>query len=159
MNLSILPDSLDGDTARALIAELNAELDSIYPPDANFFALAPEEVDTGAGIFLVVRADGEAVGCGAIRKGEGGYGEVKRMYVKPAWRGRGVARALLGALEGHARTLGIRTLRLETGNRQPEAMGLYERCGYARIEAFGEYVGAPFSVCYAKRVDVDAPPA
>jgi ribosomal protein S18 acetylase RimI-like enzyme len=81
-----------------------------------------------------------------------GVGEVKRMYVAPAFRGRGIARALLRALEAAAGRLGVAVLRLETGTRQPEAIGLYEAAGYARIPAFGEYVGDPLSVCFEKRL-------
>ena len=73
--------------------------------------------------------------------------EVKRMYVANVARGMGVGRALLRALEGEARELGARRLVLETGVRQPEAIGLYESAGLERIEAFGEYVGSEFSVC------------
>jgi GNAT superfamily N-acetyltransferase len=69
--------------------------------------------------------------------------ELKRMYVVPDARGRGVATALLSALEGAARDRGWTTLRLETGPRQPEAIALYTRAGYRPIEAFGAYTGAP----------------
>jgi putative acetyltransferase len=87
-----------------------------------------------------------------VRFLERGIGEVKRMCVAPAFRGRGIARALLRGLEGAACQLGFAALRLETGTRQPEAIGLYEAAGYARIPAFGEYAGDPFSVCFEKRV-------
>jgi GNAT superfamily N-acetyltransferase len=82
------------------------------------------------------------VGCGALRALGDGAAEVKRMYVVPAARGRGVARAVLAGLEAAARERGWSTLRLETGPRQPEAVGLYTRAGYRPIRAFGVYVGA-----------------
>ena len=87
--------------------------------------------------------DGTALGCGALRGLGDGAAEVKRMYVVPAARGRGVSRAVLCALEDAARARGWTTLRLETGPRQPEAIGLYTSPGYRPVEAFGAYVGDP----------------
>jgi GNAT superfamily N-acetyltransferase len=95
-------------------------------------------------VVLVAREDdGTAVGCGALRELGPGVAEVKRMFVVPAARGRGVARAVLGALEDAARERGWTTLRLETGPRQPEAIGLYASAGYRPIDAFGAYDGHP----------------
>jgi GNAT superfamily N-acetyltransferase len=76
--------------------------------------------------------------------------EIKRMYVAPEVRGRGVGRQLLVSLEAEARRLGISRLVLETGPRQPEALALYRGAGYVEIPLFGEYIGAEFSVCMAK---------
>jgi N-acetylglutamate synthase-like GNAT family acetyltransferase len=78
--------------------------------------------------------------------------EIKRMYVVPDLRGQGIARRLLTALEAESTALGIARLVLETGARQPEALALYERAGFARIPAFGEYVDSPLSVCMAKQL-------
>lgn len=100
--------------------------------------------------FLTAAVDGLAVGCGAVQPAGPGLGEVKRMYVVPAYRGRGIARALLGALEELARSLGHDTLRLTTGIRQPEAIALYESSGYLRTEPYGKYVDEPLTRCYAK---------
>ena len=95
-------------------------------------------------VVLVARDDaGTALGCGALRVLGNGVAEVKRMYVAPAERGRGVAKAVLAGLEEAARERGWTTLRLETGPRQPEAIGLYSQAGYRPIEAFGAYVDAP----------------
>ena len=95
-------------------------------------------------VVLVARDDGgTALGCGALRVLGDGVAEVKRMYVAPAERGRGVAKAVLAGLEEAARERGWTTLRLETGPRQPEAIGLYSQAGYRPIEAFGAYVDAP----------------
>jgi GNAT superfamily N-acetyltransferase len=74
------------------------------------------------------------------------------MYVVPAFRGQGIARRLLTALEAESTALGISRLVLETGDRQPEALALYERAGFARIPAFGKYVDSPLSVCMAKQL-------
>ena len=95
-------------------------------------------------VVLVARDDGgTALGCGALRVLGDGVAEVKRMYVAPAERGRGVAKAVLAGLDEAARERGWTTLRLETGPRQPEAIGLYSQAGYRPIEAFGAYVDAP----------------
>jgi GNAT superfamily N-acetyltransferase len=87
-----------------------------------------------------------------VRRNEPGVAEIKRMYVTPGARGRGVGRFILDELEAVARQLGIRRLVLETGPRQPEALALYRRAGYVEIPLFGEYVGAEFSVCMAKNL-------
>jgi len=95
-------------------------------------------------VVLVARGeDGTALGCGALRELGIGVAEIKRMFVVPAARGRGVSKALLAALEDVARERGWTTLRLETGPRQPEAIGLYLGAGYRPIEAFGAYAGHP----------------
>jgi GNAT superfamily N-acetyltransferase len=96
------------------------------------------------GVVAVARDDdGTALGCGALRRLGDGVAEVKRMYVVPTARGRGVSRAVLAALEDIARERGWTTLRLETGPLQPEAIGLYATSGYRRIEAFAGYAGDP----------------
>lgn len=95
-------------------------------------------------VVLVARDDdGTPVGCGALRALGGGAAEVKRMYVVPAARRRGVSRVLLVALEEAARTRGWTTLRLETGPLQTAAVALYESGGYRPIAAFGGYAGDP----------------
>jgi GNAT superfamily N-acetyltransferase len=131
-------------TAQALIAALDVELSGRYPePGATHFRLDPQEVAPGSGAFLVAHVDGEPLGCGAIRRLADGSAELKRMYVAPAARGRGIGRALLDALTREARALGIVRLVLETGVRQPEAVALYTRAGFVPIAPFGEYVDQP----------------
>jgi GNAT superfamily N-acetyltransferase len=106
----------------------------------------PGSPPSAADVSVVVVArddDGTALGCGALRALTEGVAEVKRMYVVPAARGRGVSRALLSGLEDAARERGWTTLRLETGPLQPEAVGLYATSGYRPIEAFGAYAGDP----------------
>ena len=140
-------------TARNLILALNAELSSRYPEDgACHFRLDAEEVAEGRGMFLVAYRGERPIGCGAVRRIEEQTGELKRMYVCPEERCRGVGRAILDGLEAEARKLGINKLLLETGIRNPEAIALYERAGFSRIPAFGEYVGSPISVCMAKEL-------
>jgi GNAT superfamily N-acetyltransferase len=150
-SVRIEPRDLGSPDADRLIAALNAELTERYPEEgANHFRLDAEEVAPGRGAFLVAHHGESAVGCGAVRLISQAEAEVKRMYVDDAARGMGVGRALLRALEDEARALGATRLVLETGVRQPEAIGLYESAGFERIEAFGEYVGSEFSVCMAK---------
>lgn len=131
-----------------LIEALDAYQKPLYPAESHhgidLAALSAPEV-----IFAVARDDaGGAVACGAIvldgRHGE--RGELKRMYTLPACRGRGVAKALLATLEAEATRRGCREFVLETGFRQPEAIGLYERLGYQRCGPFGDYVDDPNSV-------------
>jgi putative acetyltransferase len=149
--LTITPEPLSGTHAQALIARLNAELTERYPePEDRHFELADAQVSEGQGVFLVARLDGEAVGCGALRRLDDVTGELKRMYVAPDARGNGVGRRLLAELERHARGLGLRRLVLETGLRQHEAMGLYETAGFAHIQCFGEYAHSRASVCLEK---------
>ena len=101
---------------------------------------------------LVVTVDGRAVACGAWQPLEPGVAELKRMYVRPAYRGRGIARQLVVALEEEAFAAGRPVLRLETGTYLTAAIALYESSGYRRIPVYGEYAGNPFSVCYEKRL-------
>jgi GNAT superfamily N-acetyltransferase len=108
-------------------------------------------------VVLVARdEDGTAVGCGALRDLGDGVAEVKRMYVVPTARGRGVSKVVLAGLENAARERGWTTLRLETGTQQPEAVRLYTSAGYRPIAAFGGYVGAPHtedSLFYERSLD------
>jgi putative acetyltransferase len=139
--------------ALRLIEALNAELSGRYPEaGANHFRLDPDEVAEGRGAFLIASIDGEPVGCGAVRRLDAGTAEVKRMYVTPGTRGRGVGSAILNRLEDECRRLGVGRLVLETGQRQPEALALYARAGFERIPPFGEYLGSPLSVCMAKEI-------
>ncbi|GAA1637645.1 GNAT family N-acetyltransferase [Nonomuraea maheshkhaliensis] len=100
--------------------------------------------------FLVAEVDDLAAGCGAVQPAEGTTGELKRMYVTPGHRGRGIARSLLKALEGLAAEMGYDRLRLATGHLQPEAIALYESAGYRATAPYGKYVGEPLVYCYAK---------
>jgi GNAT superfamily N-acetyltransferase len=156
--LTVAPEPLAGPAATALIALLDAELTERYPSPADrHFTLAAEQVAEGHGVFLVARAGGEPVGCGALRRLDAATGELKRMYVTPAARGAGIGRRILVELEGHARRLGLRRLVLETGDAQHEAMGLYESAGFARIACYGEYLASRASVCMGKRLVTDDP--
>ena len=118
-----------------------------FTPPAGAFVVAWLEVDGG---------DAEPVGCGGIRGIGDGRCELKRMYVAPEARGRGIARALLERLEDEAVALGFTEVWLETGIEQPEAIDLYESSGYDPIPDFGRYRGEPKVRSYGKRISVPA---
>jgi GNAT superfamily N-acetyltransferase len=99
---------------------------------------------------VVAYAEDRPVGCGAIKPYGDEAAEVKRMYVDPAHRGQGVASHILQELEAWAAELGYARCVLETGRRQPEAIALYGKCGYGRIENYGPYVGVENSLCFGK---------
>lgn len=103
--------------------------------------------------FLVAFVDGRAAGCGAIQPLDASTGELRRIFVLADYRGRGIARMLLTALEDLARTMRYTKLRLGTGVRQPEAVALYQSCGYVRIQRYGVYLDGPWKLCYEKRLD------
>jgi putative acetyltransferase len=129
----------------ALIDALDAYQKPMYPPESHH-GIDLDALRRANVLFAVARDDaGRAVACGAIVL-EDGYGELKRMYVVPEQRGRGIARRLLAFLEDAAGARGTRRFALETGNRQHEAIALYARAGYASCEPFGDYRPDPHSV-------------
>ncbi|MFG2050937.1 GNAT family N-acetyltransferase [Micromonospora sp. NPDC048935] len=106
--------------------------------------------------YLAVVVNGRAVACGGLQTIDAETGEIKRMYVRPAYRGRGIARQLLAALEECAFRQGHSVVCLETGTYLPAAIALYTSCGYHQVPVYGEYVGNPYSICFAKRLPVAA---
>ena len=143
------------DAARLLIAELDAYLDPLYPAESQHGYDVEKLIAQGVE-FFVLYEDGEPAGCGGVRLfgdpngDEESYGEIKRMYVRPGFRGRGYAKKMLEHLEGVAAAKGYAKVRLEVGVSQPEALGLYERTGYYKIPPFGEYWDDPLSLFYEK---------
>src|SRR5262245_41915126 len=152
--VTIARAELAADASRALIDALNAELQGIYPePGANHFRLDPGEVAGGRGAFLLAYREGTPVGCGALRLLDSETAELKRMYVAPALRGKGLGRRLVAALEAEARALGVRRLVLETGVRQAAALALYRATGFQPIPLYGEYCLSPdTSICLGKEL-------
>lgn len=132
-----------------LTAELTARYDFLDDGTGNF---TPEDGRVAGARFLIGRVNGVAVACAALRPLAPGVGEVKRVYVVPAFRGRRYGRSLLGEIERAAAEFGYHTLRLETGTRQPESLALYERAGYRRIPNYEPYVESHWSVCFEKRL-------
>jgi putative acetyltransferase len=142
-----------------LIDELDRELAQDYPPEQQH-GLSLEAIFQPGVLFFVARLDGVAVGCGGVALFPT-FGEVKRMYVREHVRGRGIAQALLARIESEAQQRGYDVLRLETGELQPAAIRLYERAGYRRCEAFGDYVAMTqaeieLSVFFEKQLAVAA---
>ena len=129
------------DEVRALIDELDRTLSAEYPPEQRH-GLALDAIFQPHIRFFLARLDGEAVGCGGVALFPD-FAEVKRMYVRDAARGKGVAQALLARIEMEAREAGLAALRLETGDRQEAAMRLYTRAGFLRCPVFGAYAAMP----------------
>jgi GNAT superfamily N-acetyltransferase len=147
----------DAPAALALMRELVRDLLARYGDDEWQGDVVPEGCTPPDGAFVVVRAEGRPVACGGLRAFGPGVAELKRMYVSPAARGRGVARVLLAHLEGLARARGYRAMRLEAGTRQPEALRLYEAAGYRAVTpGWGEWADDPLSVFLEK--SLVAPP-
>jgi len=149
-------ESPDQPEVRVLLADLDRYLASLYEPEANHILdvqalLAPDVA------FYVARDGGRPVGTAAFRRMPGepttagrAYGEIKRMYVDPAMRGRRLGVRLLATLEDGLRAEGIRLALLETGRDQAEAVRLYRRCGYGERGAFAGYPDNGLSVFYGK---------
>ncbi len=151
--VTISLDGSESEDAQSLIRQLDEDLLRRYPALKAVHGLHPQDGADPNFTFVIARVDGNAVGCGALRRLKSGVGEVKRMFVLPEFRGRGIARNILQALESRARDLGYSLVWLETGIGQPEAIGLYRSARYCEFPGFGEYVGNPFSVCLEKRLD------
>jgi putative acetyltransferase len=137
--------------AASLIAELEAVLEPLYPA-ASRHGFSIDKLLAEDVAFFVIRVDGAPAGCGGIKLVGDEYGEIKRMYVRPQFRGQGLAKLMLDHLADHARAHNLALLRLETGIHQREAIGLYERLGFRRIPPFGPYFDDPLSRCYEKRL-------
>ncbi len=142
------PDSAD---AVALITELEAHLEPLYPAKSRH-GYSVEKLIAQDVAFFVLRAEASPAGCAGIQLFGGEYGEIKRMYVRPRFRGLGYGELLLDHLAGFARAHRVGLLRLETGIHQAAAIRLYERIGFQRIPPFGDYVDDPLSLFYEKRI-------
>ena len=142
------PDTAD---ATALITELDAYLTPLYAQESRHGYSVEKLIREGVA-FFVMRCDAIPAGCGGIKLVDSAYGEIKRMYVRPQFRGLGLSKVLLNHLAKYATQHGVAVLRLETGIHQQEAIGLYESVGFQRIAPFGPYREDPVSLCYEKRL-------
>jgi GNAT superfamily N-acetyltransferase len=142
------PDSVD---AIALIAELEGHLASLYPAESRHGYSVEKLIAQGV-TFCVLRDNGVPAGCGGVQLFGNDFGELKRMYVRPHFRGLGFGKLLLNFLEDHIRARGVRILRLETGIYQLEAIALYERAGFRRISPFPPYKEDPLSLFFEKHL-------
>ncbi len=143
----ILREEPDSPDASALVAELESHLAERYP-DESRHGYSVERLLEQRVAFFVARVDGAAAGCGGVQLIGTDFGEVKRMWVRPAYRGLGLGRQVLDRLANHVRAAGVRTLRLETGVDQDAAIALYESVGFRRIPPFPPYFDDPLSLCF-----------
>lgn len=139
------------DAVIALLEKSDAYMATLYPAESNHL-LDPQTLAAAHIDFFVARWNGAAIGCAALVTDGKGQGELKRMFVDDAARGRGAGRALLAKIEEAARTKGIRVLQLETGGEQPEALGLYRAAGFAERGPFGSYKPDPLSLFMEKQL-------
>lgn len=142
------PDTVD---AMLLISELEAHLAPLYPKTSRHGYSVEKLIEQGVA-FFVTRHDGVLAGCGGIELFGAEYGEIKRMYVRPPFRGLGLAKLMLNHLATYAQEHNIPLLRLETGIHQKEAIALYEQMGFQRIHPFGMYREDPLSRFYEKHI-------
>jgi len=145
----------DHPDAVALIAEVQQEYVVRYG-DEDQTPVDPAQFAPPHGLFLVCYLDDDPVACGGWRV-HGGDVELKRMYVAPRARGKGLARAVLAELERTALDAGYRRLILETGTRQPEAIALYRSAGYVEVPSFGYYAEEEESVHLGKNLEAECP--
>ena len=151
--LEIRAERSDEDPGRILLEEFTREVETRYPgsnldrgPSATPAELAPP-----GGCFLVAYSGAKPVGCGALKRLDDRTAEIKRVYVRPAARGEGISRRLLARLEEAAREAGYTRVRLDTGERQPEAQALFRSSGYVEIP---DYNANPFAALwFEKRLD------
>ena len=150
LSITIVEESPNSADAVQLITELDEYLMSHpYTPESRHAFSVDKLVREGVA-FFVARYDGAAAGCAGLKMFGSDYGEVKRMYVRPAHRGLGLGKLMLNRLAEYARERQVSLLRLETGIYQAEAIGLYERYGFQRRPPFGEYREHPLSVYFEK---------
>jgi GNAT superfamily N-acetyltransferase len=154
--LNIEVTAYDHPDAMKLIAELQQEYVVRYG-GVDGTPVDPTEFAPPLGLFHVAYVDGVPAACGGWRAHETDV-ELKRMYVAPAFRGRGLARAVLASLERAAAEAGYRRIILETGLRQPESIALYKSSGYEPVPKFGYYADAPESVHLGKEVACPSTP-
>jgi putative acetyltransferase len=151
MAVSIAVETPLQDDVRILVAELNATLLELTPPEF-VFHLTVEQMATPDTTVFTARDDGAAVACGALKRHDSGIGEVKRMYTRPSHRGRKIGAMIVERIEALARSEGLRRPVLEIGDRHPAAWTVYERAGFIRCGPVLDYPDSKWSVFYEKRL-------
>ena len=147
--IEIRPARFADPEVQALVKQALADLGERYGSSGDDTPVGPHDFDPPTGAFFVASDGDDLVGCAGWRL-HGSDAELKRMYTSPVARGRGLARKLLMVIEDSARAAGLHRVILETGDRQPEAIGLYESAGYERIEDFGFYKDHAGVLSYAR---------
>ncbi|MXU64146.1 GNAT family N-acetyltransferase [Oceanomicrobium pacificus] len=154
MSYSVAPADPTSDEARDLLAESQALMRSLFPPEANHYLEAEALAGPGMRFWILRDAAGTATGCVALAD-KGDYGEIKSMFVAEDARGSGAADALMAELLAAARAAGLPRLRLETGDRLTRAHGFYRRHGFAPCGPFGAYEAGPHSLFFERAVGAD----
>lgn len=148
-SLTIRESSPTDEEAKLLLAALSDELFQITGNDGRS-SFSNEDVQEARSGFLLALADGEAVGCGGLRQIDDDVCEIKRMFAK--YRGQGIGRELLHALENHAREFGYKEIWLETRKVNENAVNFYLGQGYQVRENYGKYIGRDEAICFEKRI-------
>lgn len=161
MTITIAQETPLQDDVRRFVAELNAYLQPLSPPQFQFQMTAEQMAEPHTTLLVARDETGKAVGMGALRVHKDGLAEVKRMYTLPEVRGRRVGRLLLEAIEALARDSGVTSLKLETGNVDgfAPAWRLYERGGFIRCGAFLDYPDSGYSAFFEKTLTSERPNA
>jgi putative acetyltransferase len=147
--ISIAVETPLQDEVRVLVAELNAVLLELTPPEHCHHLTVEQMADASTTVFIA-RDGGEAVACGALKRHEDGIGEVKRMYTRPSHRGKKIGAEIVKRIEALARQEGLKRLVLETGDRHHAAWTVYERAGFKRCGPVLDYPDVKWSVFYDK---------
>jgi len=152
MSITIAPERPDTPDSMQLIDELEGVLSPLYP-DESRHGYSVEKLLKQSVTFFVARQEEAAAGCAGVQFYGTEYAELKRMYVRPDFRGEGIAKKLLNHIADFTRENDIPILRLETGIHQTEAIGLYEKYGFKRVSPFGEYKEDPNSIFFEIALD------
>ena len=151
MSIAIAVESPLQDDVRVLIAELNATLLELTPPEFVFHMTVEQMAGPDTTVF-VARENGQAIACGALKRHPDRVGEVKRMYTRPSHRGRKIGALIVERVEALAHQEGLARLVLETGDRHPAAWTVYERAGFTRCGSLLDYPDSKWSVFYEKHL-------
>ena len=149
MDIAISVETPLQDEVRTLVAELNAVLLELTPPE-QCHHLTVEQMADDSTTVVIARDGGEAIACGALKRHADGIGEVKRMYTRPSHRGRKIGEEIVARIEALARSEGLKRLVLETGDRHHAAWKVYERAGFTRCGPVLDYADVTWSVFYDK---------
>ena len=152
--IKIIRTNSDNTNFRDLVSLLDEDL-KIRDGEEHAFYAQFNTIDTIKHV-IVAYIENTPVGCGAIKPYTAAIVEIKRIFVQPAFRGQGVARAILSELEVWAKDLNFSTCILETGKNQPEAISLYYKAGYHLISSYGQYKNVENSVCMKKEISTES---